>query len=1067
MSKELHNKELIEDNLRLNQELLKAELRIAELERIANLHELPNESEEDYVVVFDSEMRFVHISKIDYGFQLSDFIGKKIDEIFPKDLTDIFATHFEEAKLNGKSNTYFSSFDSPNGKVTQRNQIREITINGGKYYLTRAENVTNSYGKYIQLQDKEDLTNLALEATHTGTWSFSKLSMLFVISQTLRNILEHNSDLLDIPSFLSYIHPDDVARVTKTVEEALSGINPSTEVSYRILLPNGNLKYLSTTLKGVPNNDDEIINFNGITQDITDTYIKNKTEFQYQSLVQSINTNLKAGLYRSTPESGGIFCNKAMWEMFGFNSLEEFTKATPLSLYKNIEDRNVEMSDLEKKYALNNIYTSKEIEYLRKDGTSFTAIVNSVLQKDEEGNFFFDGAVHDITQMKNVENNLKKQELIFSSLLQNSLDVFSIYDKDGRGIFHSNRLYEVLGYNKEEILNTGFWNYIHKEDLTNLIAKFKALIQVNNSTEEFLVRIIRKSGETIYFEGIAKNMLNTEGINGVVVNGREVTDRILNEIELKEQQSRMRAILDTTENTYVLINKDGIVISYNKRMYEETFAFFNIEIINNVTHYNEFVLPNKVNEFHKNYTNALNGKSVNVVRRIIGPDNSNYWFSFAFKPAYDNNDEIYAVSLSTLNVTSLKENEDKLQLSLFEIEALINAIPDTIIRINIDLTILDFKAGSKFESYSPNVLIGGNLDSLGLPAYAVEDLKSAISSAISNNSVEIVEFNISDEYNESNYFEARIVANAENTIIAIIRDITDRKKFEYRMKALNSELEIKIQERTSKLGEAIVDLSTEIDSRITAQKEAENAKELLQISLDKEKVLNDMKTKFVAMVSHEYRTPLTIIQTSAFLLEKYYVKQNEQRFFSNLEKVHKSVASMVDMLENVLSYSKLESGNIQRRLTKLNVKDVCEAIALQYRSTVTKGLHRINTKVEDNNTIIISDQNLLNQILSNLVFNSIKYSPEGGDIDIIVTEGKHSIAFSVKDQGIGIPKEDISKLSLPFQRGGNVKDIAGTGLGLSIVKAWTEILDGEIKIESKLGKGTIFTVILPRNYKNI
>lgn len=1065
MGKELHNKELIEDNFRLNQELLKAELRIAELEKIANLHVLPNENEEDYYVLLDSETRFIHISKIDYGYKMSDFLGKKFSELFSKDLTDLFIENFEQAKLTGKSNIYFATFQSPNGKVTQRNQIREIVINEEKYYQIRAENVTNSYERLKEAQEKENLTNLALESTQTGTWSFSTLSMVFVLSKTVRSIFEYNNEILDIPTFMSFIHADDINRVSNFVKESLAGTNNSSDITYKILLPSGKLKHLNTTFKGIADENEELVNFYGITQDITEKVFKSQTEIQYNSLIQSINTNLRAGLYRSTPEDGLIFCNKAMWEMFGYSSFEEI-KSTPVTnLYKDVETRDVSFTELTKRYNNGEIYSSKEFEYKRKDGSTFYALVNSVLQKDSNGNFYFDGAVHDITEMKVIEENLKKQELMFSSLLQNSLDVFSIYDKEGKGIFHSNRLYELLGYTKEEILSTGFWNYIHKDDVDSLLVKFNQLVQTNDATIEFLVRIISKSGDIIYFEGIAKNMIENEGIGGIVVNGREVTDRILRDNELKEQQNRFRTILDTTESTYVLIDRKGIVISFNKRMYEETLAFFNVQIQNNVTHYKEFVIPGKMAEFESNYSRALSGENINIVRNILAADGTELWYSFHFKPAYDANEGIYAVSMSTLNVTSLKENESKLEKSLLEIKALFNAIPDTILELDSDGIILDFKAGSKFEKHNSETVIGNKIDVLNLNSHIVSDLLKSISAAINNKLVELVEFSKEDEYGDSNYFEARIVSNTDSSVIAIVRDITDRKRFEYRMRALNSELEMKIQERTSKLGEAIVDLSTEIDRRIAAQKEAETARELLQHTLDKEIELNEMKTKFVAMVSHEYRTPLTIIQTSAFLLEKYFLNKNEQRFLSNLDKVHKAVASMVDMLENVLSYSNLESGKIQRRLTQIGVQSLCEGILQQFNYISVKGIHKIILKIENEDSTIISDQNLLNQIISNLLFNAIKYSPNGGNIELIVTESTQNIAFSVKDYGIGIAPEDINRLTKPFQRGGNVQDIAGTGLGLSIVQAWTEILEGEIKIDSKLGKGTIFTVILPRNYK--
>jgi PAS domain S-box-containing protein len=248
---------------------------------------------------------------------------------------------------------------------------------------------------------------------------------------------------------------------------------------------------------------------------------------------------------------------------------------------------------------------------------------------------------------------------------------------------------------------------------------------------------------------------------------------------------------------------------------------------------------------------------------------------------------------------------------------------------------------------------------------------------------------------------------------------------------------------------------------ISNQKEME--KTTLE-ALNKEKVLNEMKSSFISMASHEFRTPLTTILSSTDLLEAHHKKWDEQKIVAHFKKIQSSVQYMISMLDEVLTISRSDRGKIEFHPTLLNLKEFCAGVIQEAKLQATPK-HKLlfRNKVKFNN--IIADTKLLNHILSNLLTNAIKFSPDGGNVLLMIEDEDEFIKFTVKDNGIGIPPEDINNLFEPFFRAKNTAGIKGTGLGLSIVKRYIQLHSGEILIDSKPGKGTKFIVKIKNNYK--
>lgn len=257
--------------------------------------------------------------------------------------------------------------------------------------------------------------------------------------------------------------------------------------------------------------------------------------------------------------------------------------------------------------------------------------------------------------------------------------------------------------------------------------------------------------------------------------------------------------------------------------------------------------------------------------------------------------------------------------------------------------------------------------------------------------------------------------------------------------------------------EGEIDRILVVEKNITSLKQAEKR---LEENLEKERDLNEMKSRFVSMASHEFRTPLTTINSSAGLIQKYYEKGIYEKSLRHVSKIRQSVAHLTTILNDFLSLEKLESG---RASVQKNPIDLVEII----KDTVeeTEGLRKQGQKVYfdmPERYELQTDQQLLKNIMINLVSNAFKYTKEEGTIKILLYDNAHEVKIAVKDNGVGIPSEDQPKMFERFFRAGNVLNIEGTGLGLTIVLKYLELLGGTINFESQHGVGTTFTITLPK-----
>lgn len=291
--------------------------------------------------------------------------------------------------------------------------------------------------------------------------------------------------------------------------------------------------------------------------------------------------------------------------------------------------------------------------------------------------------------------------------------------------------------------------------------------------------------------------------------------------------------------------------------------------------------------------------------------------------------------------------------------------------------------------------------------------------------------------------------SGEKYVIAFINDVTQRRKAEESIKRLNEELEQKVEERTLSLQHTVEQLNNQINENLEKDKE-------LRAALNREKELGELKSRFVSVASHEFRTPLSTVLSSTYLLQKYQTSEEQPKREKHIQRIISSVNLLTDILNDFLNVGRIEEGKIQVRMSDTDIQKL-----------ITETINELTNLRKSSQQLIYNhegslyaevDHKMFKHIIINLLSNAIKFSPENAQIIIHTSNTDRHLTLSIKDNGIGIPPEDQEHLFERFFRATNAMNIQGTGLGLHIIARYAELMNGNVACKSEEGKGTEFVL---------
>jgi PAS domain S-box-containing protein len=502
---------------------------------------------------------------------------------------------------------------------------------------------------------------------------------------------------------------------------------------------------------------------------------------------------------------------------------------------------------------------------------------------------------------------------------------------------------------------------------------------------------------------------------------QKVTEQIAQLEIINKDISDYKFALDVS-SIVAITDKKGIIIHVNDNFCKIS-KYSKDELIGKEHRFLNPIYHSK--EFISNITETIiNGKIWKGEINNVAKDGTTYWTSTTIVPFLDENGNPYKYLSIRFDITQLKQFTEELKISEGNYKDLFENSIVSIFTIDIEtLKIIEINGvGAKLFGYkSKNDFLKIFDASKHYLNFRQKEKYLKIlkeKGELRNKLVELKKL-------DGTFFWANIfmkLNHEKNIAQAVIIDITQQMYY-------HRELETKVKERTIELTK----------------------------SLEREKELNEMKTRFVTNASHEFRTPLAGILTSAYLIEKYSETEQQEKRAAHIDRISSSVKDLTNILNLFLSLSDYEKGVVEVESVLFNLPEFIETTVEEMEGVLSEKFQQIKFSHHGDTAIELSKK-ILKKILLNLLSNASKYSPEKKEIHVTSSIVNNKVSIIIQDYGIGIPIEDQNRLFSEFFRASNSENIQGTGLGLSIVKKYVELLDGKISFISKLNEGTTFEI---------
>jgi PAS domain S-box-containing protein len=658
---------------------------------------------------------------------------------------------------------------------------------------------------------------------------------------------------------------------------------------------------------------------------------------------------------------------------------------------------------------------------IRKDGSRFWANVVMTPLRGESGELRgFCKVIRDISERKLASDSL----LRFSKAIESTSDAIGIADIAGNPIYQNPAFTELFGYNLEELNIAGgppaiFNNQVECQELLLCLQSGKSW---HSET-----KMRTRTGRIVEVDLRADAMKDSYGnIIDLICTHTDITER-------KRAEERLQ-LLDRA----IAASSNGIVICdstmpdfpvlFVNPAFEKITGYSALEVIGYSCNF-LYAFDTQQSELKVLKEAMKQASSCTVVLRNYRKDGSLFWNELSISPIFDAEGFFTHYIWIQTDISERKKAELDLQLLQARLHHLLFSSPGVIYSHK---TSEDF--GANFISYNVKAMLG---------------------------------YDGREFTQDTEFWFNHVHSEDREYIVAQREEVYEKGQNNVEYRFLHQDGSYRWVYDQAKLvrddfGNPLEVVGYWVD--ITERKQLE---EELRQALTKEKELSELKSRFVSMTSHEFRTPLSTILSSSELLEHYRHKWTDEKQLFHLQRIQTAVKHMTEMLNDVLAIGKAEAGKLEYRPIPLNLVEYCwrmvEEVQLNLNAedVLGKPTQGIAFSCESESMQCCMDENLLDHIMSNLLANAIKYSPSGGMAKFSLAFHHPIAVFEIQDTGIGIPPEDIPHLFEPFHRASNVGNISGTGLGLAIVKNCIDVHHGKIAVKSELGVGTTFTVSLP------
>lgn len=895
------------------------------------------------------------------------------------------------------------------------------------------------------------------EMAHIGSWSWNLITNTGSWSNECYEIcgLPLMDKRLNSETVLNFIHPEDREKAKETVKLAIESKRPCT-YKKRLIRLDGSLRYMVANVMATYDREGAPLTVFGTVVDITPLksnalLLKKEKETLNQYL------NAVASIFLIINKDHTIkLVNKKGCEVLGYSRDEIIGKNWFQNCIPKKEQNNlalffdtiincaIEPPDVYENWVVAKGNKRKLIRWrnalLRDENSEITGLISSGVE---------------VTSQVVAEQKLRESEEKNRAILQAMPDIVAIHDKNGT-------IVEI------HVPDESYFN-VPKEELEGKNVQDLFSEEVGGKLKKIITKALRsRQIETVEVSGPAVNgTVDYEcrfvpmNHNHVLVIARNITESIVirNTLDLRNRA------LEVAGNGIIIVDaqQKDLPIIYSNSAFSRITGYRQSEILGKNCRFLQH--DDRDQEEIKTLAIAVKkGEPCKVVLRNYRKDHTLFWNELTITPLYNKDQELahfIGVQNDVSEIQNTKEQlqayADKLEVKVEErtreIEATVQKLVQTNLHLEEQVQVTKLAENKAKQSQAQFTAIAKNFPK-GLIVVFNKDFELVY---IEGEELKRIHLDKTD-------FEGKCIDAipifSERQIEIIKQDI---------LKTINGQVlsfEVEFQDDYYAVNSTPLKSDGKggiwalfVYNNITEQKKVQ---EELAKALKAEQELNELKSRFISMASHEFRTPLSAILSSAILIGKQNEPGKEERREKHVARIRTHVKHLVVILNDFLSLSKLEEGRVKAKPQHLELIQFCKIIVDEMEGTKKEG-QAIILKYTEAEIPVFLDPKLLNHILVNLLSNALKYSEVDQEIQFELKEIQEHIIFEITDYGMGIPEEEQDKLFERFFRAENATNIQGTGLGLHIVKQYSELMHGAVSFKSKSGKGSTFTVQLPLN----
>jgi PAS domain S-box-containing protein len=975
------------------------------------------------MAVVDMNMRYIAASQQwieDYNLQGKKIIGESHYDLFPEIGVEWKAIHAECLKGKAQKNPQ-DKFVRLNGDIQWLSwDIRPWMDNEGKIcgMVMHSEDITDRMRDEFKLKRNLLLFNETNEAARIGAWEYDILTESVYWAPMVKHIYEVEEDFVpDIETIKGFYKNDSDRSLTDTVISEAINNRKSFDIDLEIITAKGNPLWIR--FRGNPHfKDEKCTRLSGTIQDIQELKVQSillkDSEEKYKSILEnSLNAH-----FLIRPDGYILEANKAALDMFGY-TMDEI-RALGRNGIMDTTDPNL-AAYLKKREQTG--FASAELTGIRKNGERFPHEISSVSFMDSNGVQRTSVSMVDITERKKAEENLRLSEAEFRAAFEYSALGMSLMDIKGNWIRVNESFCRILGYTNRELMSRNFAELAYPEDRDKDLPLMEEVLKGRKKSYHLEKRFLHKNGAVVWVHQASSIVHDIDyKPSHWTVQIQDITEQKNVENALTEERELLRKLIDNIPTGVFIKDLQSRKLIVNKAECD----FMGVKDSSEILGKDDFELfpadfaRITIAEDQEVFTTGQ--PIVNREKIITWIDGRTRHLLSSKIPLYDKG-QLSGLLGITYDITKIKEAESALFESDKKYRRIFENIQDVFYQTDQQGIVTEISPSiQKHSGYSRDEVLGKPVTDF---YYNIEDREQLVNTIRTNRIVSDFEVRLKTKAGERRYSSVNaqlIVRNGEVVgTEGSMRDVTERKLQADSLKALNNDLNI----------------------------------------------LNDQKNKLLSVIAHDLRNP---ISGCVGLLEVVFMdieNTSKDELVEYMGMMQKGVLNAYELLEDLLEWARIQFHSVDF------IPTVIDDLASDVRHTLNKLMPVADAKqIELTHQIkdglsIMADKHMLASILRNLVTNAIKFTNKNGKIMVSAKRKSNGYLFSVADDGIGIPAEDIGKLfsdETGFTSYGTLGE-KGTGMGLGLCRNFVEKHGGKIWVESVVGSGSTFYFNIPDQEK--